>query len=165
MYPGGLPPIVERREFRRGLDSPSLVTPNPILTHAVKTGIPGGIKTEGMPPSLRVCGLEDVVIDPLDEPEPEKFPLVGVRFAVGSQDSNKTGTSFIEGRSHLGRYSAIDLDDQTNPICEGAPLNEFRDCLGKPSGINEFKLRLGLVARPGAESNLGFAASGGHMQR
>jgi hypothetical protein len=95
MYPGGLPPIVERREFCRGLESPGLVTPKPILPHSIKTGIPGGIETERMPPSLRVCGLEYVVIDPLDEAEPEKFPLVGVRFAVGGQSANETRTSLI----------------------------------------------------------------------
>jgi hypothetical protein len=86
-------------------------------------------------------------------------------FGVGSQSSNKAGTSLFEDRVHRGRYTAVDLDNQTNPICEGTPLNEFRDRSGKPSGINEFKLHLGLVARPGAESNLSFAASSGHMQR
>ena len=165
MYPGGLPPIIERRELSRGPAFPNIVTLKPILPHAVKPGIPGGVKAQGMPPSLRVCGLEDVVIDPLDEPEPKKLPLVGVRFAVGLQIGNKTRTSFVEERLHRDRYTTANLDYQTNPICKGAPLNEFRDCLGKPSGINKFKLRLGLVARPSTESNLGFAASGGHMQR
>src|ERR1035437_4710806 len=141
-YLGGPPPIIEGREFCQRHPFPGIVTLKPILPHAIKTGIPGGIKTEGMPPSLRVCGLEDVVIDPLDEPEPEKFSLVGVRFAVSSQSGNKTGTALIEEHLHLGRYTALNLDHQTNPICEGAPLNEFRDRSGKPSGINEFKLRL-----------------------
>ena len=80
---GGLPPLIERRKFCRRRQFPGIVTLKPMLPHSIKTGIPGGIKTEGMPPSLRVCGLEDVVIDPLDEPEPEKFSLVGVRCAVG----------------------------------------------------------------------------------
>src|ERR1019366_392728 len=142
---------------------PLIVTLLPILPHAVKTGIPGGIKTEGMSPPLRVCGLEDAVIDPVDEPEPDKLSLIAVRFAVGVQIGNKNRTSLIEERLHLGRYTALNLDHQTNPICEGAPLNELRNRGAKSSGINEFKLRLGLVARPGAESNLSFAAARGHI--
>jgi hypothetical protein len=118
-----------------------------------------------MSPSLRVCGLEDIVIDPLDETEPQKLSLVWARFAVGGQSGNKAGTSLIEDRSHFGRYTTLKLDDQTNPICEGEPLNELRHGGGKPSGINELKLRLGLVARPGPESNLSFAVSSGHKQR
>src|ERR1017187_7813987 len=155
---GGLPPNIERRELRRGLTFPSLVTLKPVRPHAVKPGISGGIKAEGMPPSLRVCGAEDLVVDPLDEPKPDKVFLVGMRFAVGSQIGNKTRTSLIEERLHGGRYAAINLDHQPNPICEGPPLNEFRNRSGKPTGINESKLRLGLVTRPGAESNLSFAA-------
>src|ERR1017187_2029300 len=162
-FPGGLPPIIEGRELRRGLTFPSLVTLKPIRPHAVKTGIPCGIEAEGMPPSLRVCGPEDVVVDPLDEPEPDKLSLVGVRSAVGVHSGNKTRTSPIEERLHLGRYTALNLDHQTNPICEGLPLNEFRNRGAKSSGINDFKLRLGLVARPGAESNLSFAVSSGHF--
>src|ERR1035441_1896075 len=160
---GGLPPIVERRELRRGLTFPSLVTLKPVRPHAVKPGIPGGIETEGMPPSLRVCGPEDSVIDPLDEPEPNKLSLIAVRFAVGVQIGNKTRTSLIEERLHLGRYTALNLDHQTNPVCEGTPLNEFRDRGAKPSGIDEFQLRLGFMARPSAESNLSFAAARGHI--
>src|ERR1035438_9050376 len=116
MFPGGLPPIIERRELRRGLMFPSLVTLKPIRPHAVKTGIPCGIEAEGMPPSFRACGPEDAVIDPLDEPEPDKLSLIGVRFAVGVQSGNITRTSLIEERLHLGRYTALNLDQQTNPI-------------------------------------------------
>src|ERR1017187_4564286 len=84
-FPGGLPPIIEGRELRRGLTFPSLVTLKPTRPHAVKTGIPCGIEAEGMPPSLRVCGPEDSVIYPLDEPEPEELSFVGMSFAVGGQ--------------------------------------------------------------------------------
>src|ERR1035438_7526149 len=35
--------------------------------------------------------------------------------------------SLLEERLHLGRYTALNLDHQTNPICEGLPLNEFRN--------------------------------------
>src|ERR1039458_10655809 len=160
---GGLPPLVERRELRRGLTFPSLVTLKPVRPHAVKPGIPGGIETEGMPPSLRVCGPEDDVVDPLDEPEPDKLSLIAVRFAVGVQIGNKTRTSLIEERLHLGRYTALNLDHQTNPICEGAPRNEFRDRGIKASGNDEFALRLCLVTRPSAESDLSFAVSRGHV--
>src|ERR1035441_6520762 len=116
-----------------------------------------------MSPSLRVCGLEDFVVDPRDEPEPDKLSLVGMRFAVGVQIGNKTRTSLIEERLHLGRNTALNLDHQTNPICEGAPLNEFRERNAKPSGIDESQLRFGLVAGPSAESNLSFAVARGHI--
>ena len=81
---GGLTPVMERRKFRRRLAFPRIVAMKPILAHAVKAGISGSIKTEGMPPSFFTCGLEDRVVDPLDEPKPEEFPLIGMRFAVGS---------------------------------------------------------------------------------
>lgn len=149
--------------MRRGLTFPSLVALKPIRPHAVKTGIPCGIEAEGMPPSLRVCGPEDSVIYPLDEPEPEELSFVGMSFAVGGQIGKKTWASLIEERLHLGRYTALNLDHQTNPICEGLPLNEFRNRSAKSSGINEFQLRLGLMARPGSESNLSFAVSSGHF--
>src|SRR5215469_10126840 len=80
----GLQPVMERWEFRRRLAFPRIVAMKPILPHAVKAGISGGIKTEGMPPSFFTCGLEDGVVDPLDEPKPEEFPLIGMRLAAGS---------------------------------------------------------------------------------
>ena len=70
--------------MRRRLGFPGIVAMKPILPHAVKAGISGGIKTEGMPPSFCTCRLEDGVVDPLDEPKPEEFPLIGMRFAVGT---------------------------------------------------------------------------------
>src|ERR1035441_8187 len=97
-FPRGLPQIIEGREWRRGLTFPSLVTLKPVRPHAVKTGIPCGIKAEGMPPPLRVGGLEDVLVDPLDEPEPDKLSLVGMRFAVGVQIGNNTRKSGFELR-------------------------------------------------------------------
>src|SRR5260370_6693586 len=163
-YRGGLPPIIQRRKFSRGHPFPGIITLKPILPHAVKAGIPGSIKAESMPPSLRICGLEDVLIDPLDEPEPDKLSLVGVRFAVVRQIAEENKTSLIEERFDLGGQTSLDLVHQTNPICEGAPLNEFRNRGAKPSGINEFQLRLGLVARPRAKSNLRFAVSSGHIR-
>jgi len=116
-----------------------------------------------MPPPLRAGELEDVVVDPLDELEPDKFCLCGMRLAVDSE--NKTRTSVIKERLHLGRNTALCLDHQPNPVCESPPFNKFRHRGAKASGINPFELGLGLVARPSAESDLTFAVSSGHSHR
>ena len=68
MYLGGLTPVVDRREFCRTLARPCVVAVKPILPHAVKTRISGGIKAEGMPPSFLLRGREDGVVEPLDDP-------------------------------------------------------------------------------------------------
>src|SRR5438105_2492081 len=77
-YLGGLTPVVKRREFCRGIAFPCIITLKPILPDAVKTGISGGIKAERMAPSLRVCRLEGLVVDPLDQAEPEILSFSGM---------------------------------------------------------------------------------------
>ena len=160
---GGPTPVIERWEFSRRVPLPRIVAMKPIRPHAVKAAISGSIKAEGMPPSFRICGPENVTVHPLDEPEPKKFWLAGVRLAVGVQSGNKTRTSLIEDRLHLGGYTALHFDHQTKPVCECAPLNEFRNRSAKPRGIDEFKLRLGPVARPSPQGNLSFAVSRCHF--
>ena len=156
---------MEGREFRRRLAFPCIVAMKPILPHAVEPGISGGIIAERMPPSFFICGLEDGVVDPVDEPKPKKFSLVGMRFAVGSQRGLKARTSLIDEGLHCGRDSALNSDHQTNPICKGAPLDEVRNRGGKTSGINELTFRFGLVTGSGAESNLSFAVSSSRFHR
>ncbi len=93
----------------RAILFPTVIAKQPIRPHAVKPRIPRRKITERVRPTLSLSKTEDLVVNPGDQPQPQKLPLVRVTATIGFGILEETWTTLFEDASHLGRNTALGL--------------------------------------------------------
>jgi hypothetical protein len=108
-------------------------------------------------PAFGLSKRENVVVNPGDEAQPQKFAFVRVSTAIFFGTLKKAWTALFQQRLHLDRNPSLGLNDQTHPIRKRAPLDVISNRLRQAVGIDLLPLRLSQSLRFHAESSLGFA--------
>ncbi len=115
----------------------------PIRPKPIHPRITHRLIAKRMAPALGCSNTKESVIGPFQEAKPKKLRFLWVMLGKRCCIFQKPWASPVKDRGHRLRNVSIAFDDQTEPVGECPPFNEFGNGLCEPIRRNQLRLALG----------------------
>src|SRR5208282_4076827 len=132
-----LPPCLKTRKGFRRLKFPRPSALLPMRVNLIHPRIASRIVAERVAPALGYRNLKYLFIGPLQKAKPEKLRLSWMLLGIRGCVFHKARAALLKNRDHRVGNESLGLDDQTEPIGNCSPLDEFGDGLRKTFRRNE----------------------------